>query len=111
MLTVLQRQKKLNAPTHLAREIASVAMDLVRANWKVDTVPIRALTVTVSDLSDENEFPLQYSLVPSPSEESDRKQEKVEQAMDRLRDRFGNHIIGFGAASPRPEESGDHDIK
>ena len=111
MLTVLQRQRKLSAPTHLAKEIASVAMDLVCANWKVDSVPIRALTVTVGDLSDEDDFSLQYSLIPSLSEESDRKQEKVELAMDRLRDRFGNHIIGFGAASPRSEESGDHDTK
>ena len=111
MLTVLQRQKKLSAPTHLAKEIAAAAMELVCDNWKVDSSPIRALTVTVSDLTDGQDYPVQYSLMPSAEEKTEQKQEQVELAMDRLRGRFGNHIIGFGAASQFHREDGDHDTK
>ncbi len=102
MLTTLQRQKKLERPTHLAKEIAAVAMELLEQNWKIGSSPIRSLTVTVSDLSEEGEFPLQYSLVPSDTDRTSEKQEKVELAMDRLRGRFGKHIITFGS-SARPD--------
>ncbi len=100
MLTTLQRQKKLDRPTFLAKEIARTAMDLLETNWRIGSAPIRALTVTVSDLCDADGFPLQYSLLPSETERQNEKQEKVELAMDRLRGRYGKHIITFGASSP-----------
>ncbi|MBQ4323883.1 MAG: DNA polymerase IV [Clostridia bacterium] len=108
MLTVVQRQKKLDRPTHLAKEIATAAMSLVEANWNVSSAPIRALTVTVSDLSDENDFPLQYSLLPSEEEVDSEKQEKVELVMDRLRGRYGKSIITFGASSRSDDRGEDH---
>ena len=110
MLTTLQRQKKLDRPSYLAKEIAVAAMDLLSANWKVGTAPIRALTVTVSDLVDADGYPTQYSLLPSEGEVRSEKQEKVELAMDRLRGRFGKDIITFGASSRRddPEASDKH---
>ncbi len=106
LLTTLQRQRKLDTPTFLAKEIASVAMELLQANWKVGATPIRALTVTVTDLCDSDGYPLQYSLIPSPAEEQHRKQEKVELAMDALRGRYGKNIITFGT-SPRAPENGE----
>lgn len=107
MLTVIQRQKKLQRPTYVAKEIAAAAMELAEAHWKVDTSPIRSLTVTVSDLSDENEYPFQYSLLPSEDDQVVQKQEKVELAMDRLRGRFGKDIIAFGSSSLDGEEFND----
>ena len=74
-----------------------VAMELLEQHWKIGRSPIRALTVTVTDLSDEGEIALQYSLLPSESEQRVEKQEKVELAMDRLRGRYGNRIITFGS--------------
>ncbi len=99
MLTTLQRQKKLPQPTFLAREIADAAMELVLRNWKVSSAPIRALTVTVTDLSDADDYPLQYSLLATEEEKRSEKQEKVELAMDRLRGRYGKNIIVFGASA------------
>ena len=100
MLTTLQRQKKFDCPTYLAKEIADAAMELLESNWKIGVSPIRALTVTVSDLTDADGYPLQYSLLPSEGEQQREKQEKVELAMDRLRDRYGKNIIVFGSSSP-----------
>ncbi|MBQ5743372.1 MAG: DNA polymerase IV, partial [Clostridia bacterium] len=102
LLTTLQRQTKLERPTHLAKEIAAVAMDLLERNWKIGSSPIRALTVTVTDLTEEGEIPLQYSLVASEQEQKSEKQEKVELAMDRLRGRYGKGIISFGSHT-RPD--------
>ncbi len=106
LLTTLQRQTKLEQPTHLAKEIASVAMELLERNWKIGITPIRALTVTVTDLSDEGEIPLQYTLTVSESQRENEKQEKVELAMDSLRGRYGKNIITFGSHS-RPEKDDD----
>ncbi len=110
MLTTLQRQRKLDRPTYLAKEIAGIAMDLLESNWKVGTSPIRALTVTVSDLTDADGYPLQYSLIPSETERRSEKQEKVELAMDHLRGRYGKNIITFGSSS-RPEREKSNDNK
>ncbi len=107
LLTTIQRQRKLDAPTYLAKEIAGVAMELLEAHWKVGTSPIRSLTVTVTDLCDADGYPLQYSLVPSPSDEKNRKQEKVEKAMDTLRGRYGKKIITFGSSSCPGEDSSE----
>lgn len=109
MLTTLQRQKKLDRPTYLAREIAGAAMELLESNWKIGLSSIRALTVTVSDLCDADGFPLQYSLLPSEQEQQSEKQEKVEHAMDRLRNRYGKGIITFGVSSHLDEGEGLND--
>lgn len=99
MLMTLQRQKKLDRPTYLAKEIAAVSMELLESNWKIGVSPIRALTVTVSDLTDADGYPLQYSLLSSEEEQQSKKQEKVELAMDCLRVRYGKNIIVFGSSS------------
>ena len=104
LLTTLQRQKKLEQPTYLAKEISAVAMELLESHWKIGASPIRALTVTVGDLCDADGYPLQYSLLPSDPEQQSEKQEKVELAMDRLRNRFGKNIIAFGSSRSDGED-------
>lgn len=105
MLTVIQRQKKLDRPVCTARQIADAAMDLVRANWNVDASPVRALTVTAADLCGEEEYPLQYSLVAREEDLRQKKQETVEIAMDKLRGKYGNGIISFASSSIGEETS------
>lgn len=111
LLTTLQRQKKLERATFLAKEIADAAMELVESNWKMSVAPIRSLTVTVTDLSDADDIPVQYTLLPSEQEQKSEKQEKVELAMDDLRDRYGQNIISFGSScsveKPDPKNSED----
>lgn len=105
MLTVIQRQKKLDRPVCTARQIADAAMELVRANWNVDASPVRALTVTATDLCGEEEYPLQYSLVAREEDLRQKKQETVEIAMDKLRGKYGNGIISFASSSIGEETS------
>ena len=43
------RQKRLSAPTYVARELTETAMELIRAAWR-ENAPVRALTLTAQAL-------------------------------------------------------------
>ena len=100
----LQRQRKLDTPTHLQREIASVAMDLVRANWDLDK-PVRLLGVTGGDLVAEDEeaevqldlFSMTEQKEPSLNREN---QEKLESTLDQIRAKYGKSSISLGVKHP-----------
>ena len=44
------RQKRLSAPTYVARELSEAAMELIRAAWR-ENAPVRALTLTAQALA------------------------------------------------------------
>ena len=48
------RQKRLSAPTYVARELTETAMELIRAAWR-ENAPVRALTLTAQALVEEGE--------------------------------------------------------
>jgi DNA polymerase-4 len=88
-LVSIQRQEKLDHPTNLAKEIALKAMELVRRNWIMSN-PIRMLTVTGGGIvCEEGECQLSFF------EESvqDPKQERLEKALDTIRDKYGKEAI------------------
>ena len=92
-LRSISRQQKLDAPTDLASEIREAAFSLVRSAWPMDR-PIRLLTVTGYDLTDE-EDPVQLSLFSGDGTAAHEKNASVERTMDRIRDKFGDDAIGF----------------
>lgn len=95
------RQRRLDAPTHLIRELTEAASALVEELWRPPS-PIRALTVTAIALVPENEAYEQTDLFSSLPEKE--RQEKMEDAMVRIREKFGGSAILFGAAQPKKEE-------
>ena len=96
------RQRQLSAPTHLIRELTDAAMELVGELWKPPS-PIRALTVTAIHLSEEGEAYEQTDLFAPPPQRQER-QEKLEGAMARIRQKYGSDAIVFGAARPEKED-------
>ena len=48
------RQKRLSAPTYVARELTETAMELIRAAWR-ENAPVRALTLTAQALVEDYE--------------------------------------------------------
>lgn len=91
----IQRQTVLPRPTYRKREIESVAMDLIRANWNWEK-PVRLLSVTGYDLVDaDEEGPAQLSLF-DPVPERDEQQEKLEDTVASIRARFGKDSIALG---------------
>lgn len=97
------RQRQLPAPTHLIRDLTSAATELTEQLWK-PPAPIRALTVTAIHLSQAGETYEQVDLFTAPAAPKKEKQEKLEAAMDRIRDKYGAGSIVFGAAQPKKEE-------
>lgn len=90
-LRVVSRQKKLPCESFLAKDIAKAALELIEAAWPKNA-PIRMLAVTAASLSPKPE-PAQLSLFEKPPE-PDKKQEKLERAMDSIRKKYGRDAIG-----------------
>ena len=98
------RQKRLEAPTCVTREIAGAAMELLRASWN-PRAPVRALTVTAQNLIPEGEAAEQLDLFAAGAAPRRDKLEKLERAVDGIRGKFGREAISF--ASSREEEQQD----
>ena len=96
----ISRQTQLSAPTHLTRDIYQAALALIQKAWKTPT-PIRMLTVTAIHLAPENEAFEQLDLLSGPAPQRKEKQEKLEGAMDAIRDKFGKNAIAFGIAADK----------
>jgi len=97
------RQCQLPSPTHLIRDLTETAMDLTGQLWK-PPAPVRALAVTAIHLTQEGETYEQVDLFTAPAAPKKEKQEKLEAAMDRIRNKYGGGAIVFGAAQPEQEE-------
>lgn len=91
----ITRQKKLNVPTHLLAEIASTAIEILESNWNMKN-PIRMLTITGTNLVSEN-VPVQISFLNSDESRRREKLEKIEQAVDNIRGRYGQDVISLAA--------------
>jgi len=89
----ISRQKQLPHPTYLAAEIRHAAMEIIESSWKV-TDPIRLLTITAINLTDEAADE-QISLFDAPAEDRE-KEESMEKTMDDIRRKFGDGSITFG---------------
>ena len=101
----ITRQKSLPAPTCLARELTEHGMDLVRRSWNLNA-PIRMLTVTAQGLLSQWDAPEQLDLFrPDDSARRD-KLERLERAMDSIRDKYGRDAIRLTSLL-HPKEPGD----
>ncbi len=107
-LESFSRQTTLGHYTWLQQEIRDTAMKLITENWHIGD-PIRAITVGVAHLVPAREATEQmdlFDLMGAP-EESGRmreKQDKVEAAMDVLRQKMGDSAVTLGVQ--RNEEIG-----
>ena len=91
----ISRQKRLSESTHLMRDIYQAALELTASAWQEGS-PIRMLTVTALHITDAAENYQQLDLLGGDQARRSEKQEKLEQAMDSIRDRFGRGVIAFG---------------
>lgn len=87
-LNTFTRQCKMQAPTNVSNELIKNAMELFTANYHWEK-PIRSLGLSVTDF--EYDGSLQYDL--SGSVEKREKLERLETAVDRLKDRYGNYCV------------------
>lgn len=97
------RQKRLDAPTYISREIVVAALELIRASWNPN-MPIRALAVTGQSLVEEDEAAEQLDLFAADAAPRRERLERLEKAMDGIRDKYGRDAISF--TSPLKSELG-----
>lgn len=96
----ISRQKKLSAPTYTSRDIRDAAMDIVRNSWNFK-LPIRMMSVTGTNLVNEDAVYEQMSLLDNDSEH-DKKVERFEKTVDNLKSRFGD-VVSLGGSIKKYE--------
>ena len=101
------KQTLLKKPTHLQKEVAETAFELMVKNWNIN-LPIRSITVTCIDLCDEATPNSQMTMFDEVDERRE-KQEKIEDTMADIRAKLGHGAIRFGYY--RNEEIGVGDGK
>ena len=84
----ISRQKHLDKPTYLAKDIKKTAEELIVANWNMNK-PIRMITVTGSGMVNA-EIGAQLSLFEDTDE---KKEENLELAIDKIRKAYGKNSI------------------
>lgn len=87
-LVTFTRQCKLPSPTNVSNEFVKNAMELFRANYSWEK-PIRSLGLSVTDF--DYDGAVQYDL--SGSAEKREKLERLETAVDKLKNRYGNYCV------------------
>lgn len=100
----ISRQKTLSTPTHLTKEIVEVSMELIRACWS-EKAPIRSITITGANLVSSENVAEQLSLFGAESSFDKERQEKLDQTMDKIREKYGRKSIGFGGVIKNDTEA------
>ena len=89
----VSRQRRLEVPTSLGREIAHTAMSLARECWNSQS-PVRAMTVTALYLIPEEETGSQMDLLSQQEAQEKRDRlGRLEQCMDQIRAKYGQKAI------------------
>ncbi|MEG1126499.1 MAG: DNA polymerase IV [Oscillospiraceae bacterium] len=89
-LKIINRQKALPYPTHLANEICNAAVELISANWH-EGEPIRMLSVTAISLTDGSQS-AQTSLFDGETPKNE-KRESLEESLDKIKSKYGKNAI------------------
>ena len=92
-LSVKEFQTKLLQPTRSHKVIAQEAYNMYKNNYDI-SIPIRSVSVRALYLS-SSLIPVQTTLFSNT--DKDIKQDKIETAVDRLRERFGKESITYAS--------------
>ena len=104
----VSRQIRLDAPTHLMRDIHRTAMQLAGQLWKPPT-PVRAMTVTALYVTEDGDAFRQLDLLGGAAQERSQRQEKLEGTMDAIRRKYGRGAIAFGDGQETEEYLPEHE--
>lgn len=87
------RQCRLKAPTNVSYELIEAAMELFKVNYDWER-PIRSLGLSVTDFDFDDA--VQYDI--SGTAQKRERLERLETAVDKLRERYGNDCVQKGTA-------------
>lgn len=92
-LNMISRQCRLPAPTNVTYEITQCAFQLFKRTYAWEE-PIRSLGLSVTDF--DFETGVQFDL--SGSVQKRERREKLDKAVDKLKNRYGNYCVQSGTA-------------
>ncbi len=96
-----QRQKPQEPPTDISREIAKTAYEILKESWS-EGRPVRMLTVTAANLISKEMSTEQIDIFSDPDVPKNQKGEKREEALDKIRQKYGfASIISASVADPK----------
>ena len=96
-LKTITRQKTLRFPTHLAKELSTAAMKLIRQSWNL-SAPIRMLSISGTALVPNDAPEEQLCFFESDDGAHGRvRQEKLESALDIIREKYGSGSVVSGS--------------
>ena len=95
-LRTIQRQRPQDPPTDIAKEIAATAYEILLDEW-TSGKPIRMITVHASNLVKRDMLAQQISIFDDSGMKQREKNGKVENAIDKIRQKYGNESILNGA--------------
>ena len=95
-LKVIQRQRPLDNPSDISREIADLAYCILCDVWAEKT-PIRMITVSVTGLVDSTTSFTQLDLFSDVDSTMREKDKKREETVDAIRKKFGSSSISSAA--------------
>ena len=93
-LRSIQRQRPQRPPTDISREISKTAYSILHDAWDEDK-PIRMITISATNLV--KGYAEQMDLFADSSEKVRDKDKKRENAVDKIRQKYGNESIINGA--------------
>ncbi len=92
LLRTIQRQRQLQSPTDISREIADLAYDILCDEWDASK-PIRMITVSASGIiSSEGTF-VQLDLFSASNDSARERNRAREKIVDQIRDKYGYSSI------------------
>ena len=95
-LRSIQRQRPQNPPTDISREIADTAYRILIDEWS-ENKPVRMLTVTATGLTRADMVAEQITLFDDTTDNTREKSKKREEAVDKIRQKFGGASISHGS--------------
>ena len=95
-LRSIQRQRPQNPPTDISREIADTAYKILLDEWS-ENKPVRMLTVTATGLTRADMVAEQITLFDDADNNIREKNKKREEAVDKIRQKFGGRSISQGS--------------
>ena len=97
------RQRRLEAPTFVTRDILEAAFAILRTVWN-SNAPVRALTITAQNLIPEGEAAEQLDLFAAGAVRRRDKLEQLERAVDGVRKKYGHDALSLASMAQREEK-------
>ena len=88
----ITRQKSVTTPTYLTKDIYKTGIGLLEENWN-KLRPVRLLGIGLNNITDDASEQLSIFDLNTEIKDDNKKEEKLERAIDAIRNRYGRETV------------------